>query len=79
MEESKSSLRSRKEAAAIKKRSLEKVAEERKRLQEETRLYIIELAALMAQKYIGQTLDDEMQNKIFDEALTQLEEAQWQN
>lgn len=67
------------EAYEIKKRSLESIAEDKKRLQEETRLYIIELASFMAKKYITQNIDDETQDKLFEEAIAQLEEAQWQN
>lgn len=69
----------RKEASALKQRSLERIAEDKKRLQEETRLYIIELASLLAQRYMAQNIDDETQEKLFTEALAQLEEAQWQN
>lgn len=66
-------------ANEIKKRSLERIEEDKRRLQEETRLYIIELASLMAQKYIVQNIDNEAQDKIFEETLAQLEAAQWQN
>ena len=31
----------------------------------------------MAEKYIAQTIDDQIQDKLFAEALAQLEEAQW--
>jgi F-type H+-transporting ATPase subunit b len=69
----------RREAFEIKKRSMDSVAEDKERLKEETRLYIIELASLMAEKYIKQSIDAEVQDKLFEEALAQLEEAQWQN
>lgn len=67
------------EAYEIKKRSLESISEEKKRLKEETRLHIIELASFMAQKYITLNIDDETQDKLFEEAIAQLEDAQWQN
>ncbi|NLK75160.1 MAG: ATP synthase F0 subunit B [Clostridiales bacterium] len=69
----------RKEAIEIKKRSLESIEADKKRLQEETRLYIIELASLMAEKYITQKIDDDTQDKIFEETLAQMEAAQWQH
>lgn len=69
----------KKEANETKKRSLDSIADDRKRLQEETRLHIIELASLMAQKYITQNINNEAQDKIFDETLAQLEATQWQN
>lgn len=67
------------EAAKIKKRSLDTIAQDKKRLKEETRLYIVEIASLMAQKYVSQNIDDNTQDKLFEEAVTQLEEAQWQS
>lgn len=67
----------RQEADEIKKRSLESVLADEKRLQEETRLTIIELASLMAEKYITQTIDQKTQNKIFEETLAQMEGAKW--
>ncbi|HHU82607.1 MAG TPA: ATP synthase F0 subunit B [Firmicutes bacterium] len=69
----------RKEADEIRKRALEKIAEDKKHLEKETRLYIIEVASLMAQKYIAQSMDAETQERLFEEALAQLEAAQWQN
>lgn len=69
----------RSEAREIKKRSLESVEEDKKRLKEETRLYIIELSSRIAEKYITQKIDNEAQNKLFEEALAQLEEVQWQS
>ena len=44
----------------------------------ETRPYIIELATLMAESYIADNIEKEEQEKIFNEALAKLEEAQWQ-
>lgn len=67
------------EAREIKKRSLDSVSEDKKRLKEETRLYIIELSSIMAEKYITQNIDTETQEKLFKETLTKLEEAQWQS
>lgn len=69
----------KREASKIKKRSQDSVAEDKKRLKEETRLYIIELASLIAKKYIAQNIDDETQGKLYEEAIAQLEEAQWQH
>ena len=31
----------------------------------------------MAQNYVAQTIDDETQDKLFEEALAELEDAQW--
>lgn len=66
------------EANEIKKNASRSISEDRKRLREETRLHIIELSSIIAQKYIAENIRSEDMNKIFDEALSQLEVAQWQ-
>ena len=65
------------EALEQKQRVSESIAAQKERLKEEARLYIIEAASLMAEKYIAQTIDNQIQDKLFAEALAQLEEAQW--
>lgn len=67
-----------KEAEEIKKRSIEGASLEKKKLQEESRLYIIELASLMAERYIVENIDNEAQDKFYEESLSQMEGAQWQ-
>lgn len=67
----------REEAEKIKKRSLDIVEKEKERLKLESRVYVIELANLIAEKYITKNMDEEEQDKYFDEALAQLEETQW--
>ena len=69
----------RQEANEIKRRSLESVAEEKKRLKEEARLYIIEVASHVAKRYLAEAIDAEVQERIFEETIAQLEEAQWRN
>ena len=69
----------RKEAQALKERTLDSIYEDKKRLKEESRLYIIELASLMAEKYIAQKIDRTTEEKLFNETLAQLEDAQWLN
>ena len=53
-----------KEAEEIKKRSIEGASLEKKKLQEESRLYIIELASLMAERYIVENIGNEEQKNI---------------
>ena len=67
------------EAAVIKHRAAQSIAEESERLKEETRLHIIEVSALMAGKFVEQTIDREAQDKLFNQTMAQLEEAQWPN
>lgn len=69
----------RREAYEIKKRSMDSVLEDKERLKEETRLHIIELSSLIAQKYITQNINDETQDKLLEKAIAQLEDTKWQN
>lgn len=79
-EESKTILEAaRKEAYALKERTLDSISADKKRLKEESRLHIIELASLLAEKYIAQNIDSETQEKLFNQTLAQLEDAQWLN
>ncbi|MDI9496087.1 MAG: ATP synthase F0 subunit B [Bacillota bacterium] len=79
-EESKKILQEAKaEAEAIKERSMESVTADKKRLKDETRIYIIELASLMAQKIITQNINDDTHDKIFEESLAKLEASKWQS
>lgn len=80
VEESKAILAEAKfEADEIKRKASESIAAQRERLKEESRLYIIEAASLITEKYIARTIDDAVQDQLFEEAMAQLEEAQWQH
>ena len=61
----------KREAEAIIKRARERVAADQQRLKEETRRHIIELAALIAEKYITANIGEQEQNQIFEETLAQ--------
>jgi F-type H+-transporting ATPase subunit b len=65
------------EAAAIKLRAEEAVLAEKQRLQEETRLHIIEISSLIAGRIVQKTIDSDMHNKLFEETIAELEEASW--
>lgn len=65
------------EAERIKRRSEGILEIEKKRLKLETRPYIIELATLMAENYIAANIEKEEQEKLFDDALADLEEIKW--
>lgn len=66
------------EASEIKKRSSDSLLADKKRLQEETRFHIIEVASVIAEKYITLSMDDKTQDKIFEETLAQMEVTSWQ-
>ncbi|HHU08259.1 MAG TPA: ATP synthase F0 subunit B [Clostridiaceae bacterium] len=67
----------RKEADRIKKDALESGSIERERVRLETRPYVIELATLMAEKYLTESINEEAQEKLYDEVLSELEDARW--
>ena len=69
----------KKEADEIKKASLDSISADKKRFEQESRLYIIELASLMAEKHVSQNIKEEDQDRIFEETLAEMEDAQWQN
>lgn len=65
------------EAAEIRRRAHESAAAEKVRLKEETRLHIIEVSSLMAGKLVSRSIDGADQDRLFEEAMAQLEEATW--
>ncbi len=67
----------RQEAERIKRDALESGAIERERVRLETRPYVIELATLMAEKYLTESIDKEAQEKLYDDVLSELEDARW--
>jgi len=67
------------EAEAILKRAQEKIEFDKIKLREESRLYIIELAVNLAQKYIESSIDDNAKEQLFEEAISKLELSKWQS
>ncbi len=67
----------RAEASEIKSRSMEAAAKDKKRLQEEMRLYVIDLSSVMAGKYIADHIDEDSRARYFEKMMGQLEEASW--
>ena len=67
----------KKMADELKERSLEAISEDKKRLAEESRLHIIELSSLIAEKYIAKNMDDVTQGKYLEGILAELEETSW--
>ena len=70
---------SRKDAEAIRKRAEKSILMEKERLNEETRQYIIEVSALMAEKFVEQSMNPDTQDRLFDEAVARMEETSWLN
>lgn len=67
----------RKQAKAIKQHAEESISGERQRLKKETKQHIIEVSALMATKFVSRSIDSETQDKLFEETISELEDAEW--
>lgn len=65
------------EVNEIKKRAVERIEEDRKNMNEATRVHIIDLASVIAEKYIAGNINKETLERLFDETLTQLEGSEW--
>ena len=79
-EKSKSMLdEAQKEAIAVRARATADIQKERKRVNEEMRLYIIELSSIMAGKFMANAIDGDTQDRLFAEATAELEKAVWRN
>ena len=69
----------KREAAATRERALADMQADRERAQEEMRLQIIEVASVMAEKFVTQAMDAETQDRLFAETMAELEGASWQD
>jgi F-type H+-transporting ATPase subunit b len=67
------------EAAAMKARAEAEIRAERMRAREDMKRNIIEIAALMADKFVKSAIDEEQREKLFNEALYELEAQPWQD
>ena len=68
----------KKEIAAIRVHANDLIRKERERADEDMKQYIIEIASYMAGKFVALSMDEESQNKIFEESLSELETVLWQ-
>lgn len=67
----------RREATEIRRRAHESALAEKERLKEEAKTYIIDVASALAEKIVQHAMDRETQDRLFEEAMAQLEEARW--
>ncbi len=66
------------EAMKIKKRAMLDIEREEERARDDMRTQIIELSTSMASRYVEVNIDDETQNKLLDEVISDLGEVKWQ-
>lgn len=69
----------RSEVSKIKDQALDRVSADRERMEQEMYDNSVDLAYLMAQRYISENMDDEAQERYFNEMLARLEETPWKN
>jgi len=62
-----------KEAAALKSQAMADIQGRRERADEELRLYIIDTAAALAEKFVSRAIDADDQNRLFNETVAALE------
>ena len=66
-----------KEISDMKKQAEAEIQLLHERADEELRLYIIETAGVLAEKFVSHTIDENAQNRLFDETIKELEETAW--
>ena len=67
-----------KEAAALRERATQELIGERERVNEEIKTHIIEVASVLAEKFVTFSMDEETMDRLFDETVAELEDASWQ-
>ena len=63
------------EIAAMRSLAKADITKEHERIEEEMKQYIIDVASLMAGKFVAHSIDEYTQNKLFEESLSELEIA----
>lgn len=69
----------KKEAEAIKNRAMLDIQREQEKAKEDVRLQIIEVASLLANKFIAKNIDENEQKELIDNVIADLGEVKWEN
>ena len=69
----------KREIHILRERAEADIQRERERLKEEIGRHILDISTAMAGKFVSQTIDKEMQDKIFEETMAELEATAWSN
>jgi len=67
----------KREADAMRERALQSIQNEQAQVQDSVKDYIIDLSSAMAGKIVAHVIDPEIQDRLFAEALKELEDASW--
>jgi F-type H+-transporting ATPase subunit b len=65
------------EADAARERVIHEIELEQERVKEQLRQVIIEVATAMTEKLVMMSMDDEVYERVFNETVAELEEANW--
>ena len=65
------------EADTVKKQAQQDILHQQEQARESLKLHVIELSSAMASKIVSHVIDREAQDRLFDEALRELEDAAW--
>jgi len=65
------------EADTVKRQAQQVILHQQEQVRDSLRLHVIELSSAMASKIVSHVIDREVQDRLFDEALRELEEATW--
>jgi len=67
------------EAETVKVRALKEIEMERDRVKDEIKKSIIDVSSVMTAKFLTKSIDADVHEQLFNEAIAELEEIPWQN
>ena len=67
----------REEAEVIKTKAFKDIELEKERVQAEMKAEMIEVASLMASKFVAASMDENKQNELVDEMIKEMGDVQW--
>ena len=67
----------KREAETLKNRAMVDIQREQEKAKDEIKKQIIEVSSLMAGKFVAASIDQNEQNKLVDEVISDLEEVKW--
>gem|GEM_PF-1613197 len=67
------------QAEIIKARATSDIEREKEKAQHEMKKHIIDLSSMLTLRYISTTINEEHQNKLFDEIIDEMRAAKWQS
>lgn len=69
----------RKESEIIRNRALADIEREKAKVQDEMKKEIIEIASLIAEKFVAESIDEQKQKALIDEAISKMGDVSWNN